>query len=468
MISLAKRTPKKGYAVLMGDTGHTLAPYTRSGGTASLGRETTIEAASLRELSRTGARLSLCFSPRSIYSDVGEFSCVSREATSAHIRSTVDKIGLFREDYRIAFTRIQDIDKLKARYSYLAVPNSELARIELIDEDEAAVDVFCPIEASLASALSTVATGMAILVYQDARFIRIIAANDGIVYYLITINAAESFDATADTVSGVREMTSLLQASYQQRVSTVYLAGTGDISPEELARHGVDAIPLPLGNDGDAASAVLMGTALLPRYDFTTERLRKTAALIAYSKASMAVSLLTILLALVFFSLGWSNAATNRDLQKRITAENLKNAQELRSLEEEYAQISKDIDLSTINALVETYKDFQAEPRLHSILDTISAQVPQHMFLTRIEVKRPPAPQDPARVENPEASRARSTRVESFAVAIHGIVNAPYPRSKEIFSSFTTNMQGVYAVKSAAYRHQDHVAEFSLDCEMKP
>ncbi|HQI82830.1 MAG TPA: hypothetical protein PLR71_14885, partial [Deltaproteobacteria bacterium] len=395
MISLAKRKPKKGYAVLMGDTEHTLAPYTRSGAAASLGKETTIEGAALLELSRTGARLSLCFPPRSIYSDVGEFSCVSREATSAHIRSTVDKIGLFREDYRIAFTKIQDIDKLKARYSYLAVPNSELARIDLIDEDEAAVDVFCPIEASLASALSTVATGMAILVYQDARFIRIIAANDGIVYYLITINAAESFDATADTVSGVREMTSLLQASYQQKVSTVYLAGTGDIGAEELARHSVDAVPLPLGNDGDAASAVLMGTAMLPRYDFTTERLRKTASLIASSKASMAVSLLTILLALVFFALGWSNASTNRDLQKKITDANLKNAQELRFLEEEYALISKDLDLSTINTLVETYKDFQAEPRLHAILDTISAQVPQHVFLTRIEVKRPPAPQDP-------------------------------------------------------------------------
>jgi hypothetical protein len=311
---------------------------------------------------------------------------------------------------------------------------------------------------------------MAILVYQDARFIRIIAANDGIVYYLITINAAESFDATADTVSGVREMTSLLQASYQQKVSTVYLAGRGYISAEELARHSVDAVPLPLhqGGDGDAVSTVLMGTALLPRYDFTTERLRKTASLISYSKASMAVSLLTIALALVFFAMGWSTAATNRDLQKKITATKLRNAQELRSLEEEYAQISKDLDLSTINALVETYKDFQAEPRLHAILDTISAQVPQHVFLTRIEVKRPPAPQDTARVENPEASPVRSSRTESFAVAIHGIVNAPYPRSKEIFSSFTTNMQGVYAVKSAAYTHRDQVAEFSLDCEMKP
>ena len=86
---------------------------------------------------------------------MGEFSRISKEATTAHIRSTIDKLGLFKDNYHIAFAKIQDIDDLKGRYSYLAIPSNELTRTDLIDEDEALVDMFCPIESSIASAVGS-------------------------------------------------------------------------------------------------------------------------------------------------------------------------------------------------------------------------------------------------------------------------------------------------------------------------
>src|SRR5208283_4672890 len=117
-----------GISVILGEEDHVLASYSGSDQKITLKNIETVDSQTLRGISRKSARLSLCFSTRSIYSDVGEFSCVSKEATVAHIRSTVDKIGLFREDYLIAYTKIQDIDKLKSKYSFLAIPSSEMNR----------------------------------------------------------------------------------------------------------------------------------------------------------------------------------------------------------------------------------------------------------------------------------------------------------------------------------------------------
>lgn len=471
MIAPMRGGLKKGHAVLLGDAGHTLAPYKGQGASLSLGRSDSIDSTALLELSRNGTRLSLCFSSRYIYSDIGDFSCVSRDATSAHIRSALDKIGLFKEDYRIAFTKIQDIDKLKGRYSYLAVPDSELSRADVVDETAAIVDTCCPIEASLASALATVEKNMAVLVHQDMRFIRIIAAKDAVIYYLITINAAESFDALSDTVSGIREITSLLMNSYQEKVRTIYMTGRGEIGRDDLERHTIDTEPLLLNSagGGEATDPVLYGTALYPHYDFTSTRLKKTRAMVGYAKISMAVSLVMVVLAVLFAGLGWGNASKARELQGQFNAASIRNAEDLRKLEKDYALLSKELDLSNINTLVDAYKAFQSEPRLQGIIETVSSQVPESVFLTRISVKRPDAQNGspPARVEPQAGSEARTTRVDSFKVAVDGVINTSYPRSKEIFSSFMTNMQGVYSVNGAAFRHKERHAEFSLDCEMK-
>ncbi|HWR68012.1 MAG TPA: hypothetical protein VN416_03230 [Desulfomonilia bacterium] len=465
-----KLKPMKGYAVLLGESEHSLAAFKGLGETIRLDQASTIDSNTLMGLSKKSVNLSLCFSPRTIYSDIGDFSCVSQDATSAHIRSTLDKIGLFKDEYRISFTKLQIIDNLKCRYSYLAIPNSELNRVEFVDGNNAIVDTFCPIEASLAAALGTVEKDMAVLIYEDTHFIRIIAAKDGVIYHLITINAAESFDALADTVSGIREMTSLLMNSYKEKVKTVYMIGDGQVGREDLHNTGIEVEPFHLGSalGSDTANPVLYGTAIHPRYDFTTEKLQKTKLLARYAKVSLGVSLVMIVIAALFIAMGWSNVSKAQDLRKRFHAETSKSSRELRELERNYTLVSKDLDLTNINAIVQAYKDFQSEPRLHTIVDTISHQVPTSVFLTRIEVIRPNKQQDspPARVESQEGAALRTTHVDSFGIVISGVINAPYPHSKEVFSTFMTNMQGVYSVESATFNHKELYAEFSLNCEM--
>jgi hypothetical protein len=69
-------------------------------------------------------------------------------------------------------------------------------------------------------------------------------------------------------------------------------------------------------------------------------------------------------------------------------------------------------------------------------------------------------------VESQEGAALRTTHVDSFGIVISGVINAPYPHSKEVFSAFMTNMQGVYSVESATFNHKELYAEFSLNCEM--
>lgn len=461
---------RRGCAVLLGDAGHTVAAYSVSGEAGHLDQERPLDPGALMDLSRKGTTLSLCFSPRTIYSDIGEFSSVSPEATSSHIRSNLDKTGLFKEDYDISFIKLDDIDTLRARYSYLAIPRSELSRIELVDGDNAIVECFCPIEAALASALGTVEKSMAILLHEDSRFIRIIAAKDGVIYHLITINAAESFDTVSDTVSGIREAKSLLMNSYRETVKTVYMSGHGEVGREDLQKHGIDSEIFPIGEHGlsEPFNPALFGTALNPRYDFTTRKLRQTRALMDYARISMGISFFMIAIAGLLMALGFMNSSEAQGLQKKFDVEYRRSSAELRKLERDYARISKELDLANINAVVDAYKDFQAEPRLHEIIDAISARVPDAVFITRIEVKRPDtqSTQPAARVERQDGTPVRTTHVDSFEIVIEGVINTPYPLSKEVFTSFITTMQGVYAVKSADYSHKGQHAEFSLDCEM--
>jgi hypothetical protein len=467
-----KMGPKKGIAVILGDEEHCIASYSGAGQKIALKDLEKVDSSSLKDISRKAARMSLCFSPRGIYSDVGDFSSISKEATTAHIRSTIDKIGLFKDDYRIAFTKIQDIDDLKSRYSYLAIPSNEINRTDLIDENEALVDTFCPIESSIASAVGSIDKNMVVIVYEDIRFIRIIGAKSGIIYYLITINYAESFDAQADTVSGIREMTSMLQSSSQEKIQKIYYIGQGEINISDLEKHNIHTVPFSLSESGDAdaAAIVLLGTAMNPCYDFTPEKLHSTKRIVGYSKISCAISLGMILMALVFFALGWSNSIKAEALVKRTNSAILKSSEQLRELERDYTSLSKNLDLTNINNIVNTYKDFQSEPKLHSIVQSITQGVPTNIFITKIEVNRASVQEDmPKGRAIPAAAGAqRTSHANSFGILIEGIINAPYPKSKEIFSSFIMTIQGVFPVTKAAYNHKEQLAEFSLNCEMKP
>ena len=349
-----KLGPEKGIAVILGEEEHCIASYFGAGLKIALKDMEKIDSTSLKELSRKAPGMSLCFSSRGIYSDVGEFSRISKEATTAHIRSTIDKLGLFKDDYLIAFAKIKDIDDLKGRYSYLAVPSNDLARTDLIDEGEALVDMFCPIESSIASAVGSLDKNMVIIVYEDARFIRIIGAKSGIIYYLITVNYAESFDAQTDTVSGIREMTSMLQSSNQEKVQKIYYIGHGEINISDLEKHNIHTVPFSLSETGDpdAAAIVLFGTAMKPCYDFTPEKLHRTRRIVGYAKISCAISLVMILMAFVLFAFGWSNAIKAKAFEKRTNSAIYKNSLQLKELEDDYASLSKNLDLTNINTIV--------------------------------------------------------------------------------------------------------------------
>ncbi|HVN71418.1 MAG TPA: hypothetical protein VMU10_05315, partial [Desulfomonilia bacterium] len=169
-----KTCPKKGTAVFLGEEEHDIASYLGVGRKLVIKDIKKVNTSTLKDISRKASGISLCFSPRSIYSDIGDFSSVTKEATTAHIHSTVDKLGLFKDDYQVAFTKIHDIDDIKSKYSYLAIPSHELNRIELIHEKEALVDMFCPIEASIAAVVGTFDKNMVIIVYEDMHFIRVI------------------------------------------------------------------------------------------------------------------------------------------------------------------------------------------------------------------------------------------------------------------------------------------------------
>ena len=466
-----KTGPRKGISVILGEEDHVIASYSGSDQKITLKNIETVDSLTLRGISRKSTRISLCFSPRNIYSDVGAYSCVSKEATVAHIRSTVDKIGLFREDYLIAYTKIQDIDNLKSKYSFLAIPSSEMNRTEHLDENEALVHMFCPIEASIATAVGTVDPNMVIIIYEDNRFVRIIGAKAGVIYYLITIHSAESFDALADTVAGVREMTSMLLSSYQEKPQKIYAVGQGEINISDLEKHDIHTEPFRLNESGDTdpQTVVLLGTAMNPCYDFTPERLHQTRKIVGYAKISLAVSMVMIMISALFFALGWDNAINARSYEKRTHAAIYKSSRELKVLEDDYASLSKNLNLTNINNIIETYKDFQAEPKLQVIVETISRMVPESVFITKIEVNRATAQEGTpqARVAPAAANAQRTSHAKSFDLEIQGIINLSFPQSKEVFSSFIIAMQEVYKVSKAAYAHKENGAEFSLNCEMK-
>lgn len=463
---------RNGTAVILGDDEHACAPYTRSRDNApTLGTMSRIDSSSLKEMSRKGGGMSLCFSPRSLYADVGDFSCVSPEAATAHIRSSIDKIGLFREDYRISFIKIKDVDAVRSKYSYLAIPSSELDRAALLDEQEAMVDMFCPIEASLAAAVAATDPGTAVIIYQDTRFIRIIGAKAGIIYYLITVNSAESFDAEADTISGIREMSSLLMNTHQEKVGKVYTVGQGDVKLSGLDRYGIATEPYRPGEspDADPEAIVLLGTVMHPGYDFTPEKLGNIKQIAAYSKYSMAASLAMMLVSAVLLLSGWNNARQADGFKRETNAAIHKNALELKELEQDYVSLSKNLDITRLNGVINLYKEYEAEPRFHTIVEAVSAKVPENVFLTRIEVSRP-ASQDAASPEaSPPAQAApgHAAKAGSFCILIEGVINSAYPQSKGIFSSFTDAVQEMYPVKNAAFSHKESSARFSLNCEMK-
>ncbi|HDP24457.1 MAG TPA: hypothetical protein ENN34_03340 [Deltaproteobacteria bacterium] len=459
---------KKGYSVVLGDDEHSLCSFRVVGEKVFLKGLKTLDSSSLKRLSRRGRCLKVCFSPRSVYADIGEFTSVSEEATAAHIRASVDKIGLFKEEYQIASCKMNDLDGSRARFSYIVTPMSEIEKIGILDEREAVLDSCCPIEAALASAVAKTDRNMVVTVYEDARFVRIIASKRGMIHYLITISSAESYDLVSETVSGIQEMFSLLKNSYHEHVSRVFKVGSGEITTQDLNERGIQAEPLPEDALGDETTMgiVLFGTAITTQYDFTPQSYCQTKRILRYSRISLALSLVLLAVSAALFSLGMTNADEAEAYQKDMQEAYEKSIHELRALEQDYLALSSKVDLSQMNTIIETYQAFQAEPKLHLTLSAISENVPGSMFIQKIEVSRPVEPDaGGARVVPPPMPQHRALKISSFSVEIDGIVDSPYPLSKSLFTRYLTDIQKRFVVKRATFSHTEKNAVFSITCE---
>ncbi len=466
-----KREKRIGYTVCLGEATHKTAQYCRRKDQVSIEEHRFITSEELRMLGKKAASMAVSFCPRTIYADLGEFSCVSDEATKAHIRSTIDKTGLFNEHYSISFKKIYDIDKIRGKFSYLAIPAGEISQIDILDENETFLDTYCPIEASIAAVVARKTDEMSVTIFEDKRHVRIIGSKQGAIYHLITLNKADSFDLPAETISGLHEMTSLLRNSYSETPSAIFIMGENEITREELEENDIHVEPFEMEGllPGTSSNAELIGTVLASEYNFTPERFRETRRLALYSKYSLCISALVILISLVLLFLGVKNTHTAQTYENRSVEAQAAYVKNLSMLEKDYNELCTDLDFSNINSITSMYRDFEAEPKLYTILGAITSVVPEHILITKITVARPGVDMNMTDQGTPESSQQRySTQEHRFSVAVEGIIKSQYPQSKNTFARFLAGLQESHTVHHAEFSHTQESALFQVAGETKP
>lgn len=465
------RRRTNGYTICLGYDTHRTAQYRRAKEGVTLAEAQTITSAELRVLARKATSVSVCFCPRSIYADLGDFSSVSNEATLAHIRSSIDKTGLFNENYSISFKKIYDIDNVRGKFSYLAIPASEINSIEILDENETFLEIFCPIEAAIASVVAEKTGEMAITIFEDRSHVRIIGSKQGAIYYLITISKPESFDLPAETVSGLHEMISLLRNSYSETPSHIFIMGENEISLEDLEENDVHAEPFEADEIPALTSSnvELIGNVLASEYDFAPKRFRKTKQLARYSKYSICTSALVILISIVLLSLGAKNTHTAQVFENRTSEAQEAYLKNLSTLERDYNALCTELDFSNINGIISMYKDFEAEPKLYTILGAITEIAPEDVSLTRITVARPGVDMNAISEGAQGTDRpVHSIQGNTLSINIEGVIKSQYPGSKNIFATFLADIQDKYTVDHATFAHTQESASFNMKCETRP
>ncbi len=466
-----KKGEKTGYTLSLTDSGYQAARYTMESGTIRLEEVRSSGADGFPPSVLRRKHVRACFSSKSAYADVGEFSSVSKDATLAHIRSTIDKTGLFNEDYCVSYAKISDIDAVRARFSYLAILSSDVDRISVLNQSDILLDAYRPIEASLAAAAGKITAETCIVMFEDGQFVRIIGTRAGIIYHLITIQKSNSFDLFAETLAGISEMTSLLRVSYNETPQAVFTAGQGQISIRDLRKNDIEAVGLLFENQsGNGCYAPeLLGNVLGSEYDFTPAPYRRTRTLACYAGYSLLLSLAMIACALLLFLLGLRCSWESRDLEKKTDALLNAHIQDMALMEQECSALLKGMDPDRINELIALYQRFESEPRLHAMLGVITGAIPAHTSIERVEVFRPGTraeSDDPH--EHPHLSKPASTpSPESavFRVKIEGAIRAQYPLSKSLFSAFLADLQEHYPVAGATFRHTDRWAGYTVECE---
>ncbi len=468
-----KKGGKTGYTISLTDSGYQAARYTREAGTIRLEEMRSSETGGLPCLVLRGKHVCACFPPRSAYADVGEFSSVSADATLAHIRTTIDKTGLFNEHYCVSYAKISDIDAVRARFSYLAIPATDVDRLSVLNGSDVLLDAYRPIEASVAAVAGSTTKETCIVMFEDDQFVRIIGTKAGVIYHLITIQKSGSFDLLAETLAGISEMTSLLRISYNETPQTVFTAGRGEVSIEDLRKSDIEAIgllPEDLSGDGRYAPE-LLGNVYGSEYDFTPGPYRRARTLAHYADYSLLLSLVMIACASLLFLLGLHCSLESRDLEKRTGAALHAYTRDMAMMEQDCSALLKDTDPERINELIALYQRFESEPRLHTMLGIITGSIPAHTSIERVEVVRPGArTESDASHESPDLpgpSSMPSPGSTAFQVKIEGVIRAQYPLSKSLFSAFLSGLQEHYPVAGATFRHTDHWAGYTVECEAK-
>lgn len=461
---------RTGYTVSLQDGEHRIANYSTSNNRIILTGEKTVTTEELKELSADAKSLVVCFSPRSIYADLGDFSSVTAEATLAHIRSTVDKTGLFNEQYSLSFRKVYDIDNVRARYSYLAIPASEVSRVSILDDREVFLDSYCPIEASITSLIGRHTKDMAIAVFEDGNAIRIIGSKAGIIYHLITIQKQNAFDLSAETIAGISEMSSLMKNTYNDPPRCIFKIGNGEANVQELQENGIDACPFD--NDEIASNDIsfleLLGNVSCADYSFVPKAFRETRTLSGFSRFSMGISLAMVVFSALFFFLGYRNASEAKNYEVKARAAQQGYERDMSILEQEYGKLLKKLDLTHINELIGLYQDFRSEPKLYTILGTITQAVPNDMTLKSVTVLRSGInPETPEEGAQQTAEQMPPTTNPSFRVKVEGVITAQYPQSKILFSTFLSGIQVSYPVVAASFKHDEEGAVYTVECEAK-
>lgn len=468
-----KKGGKTGYTISLTDSGYQAARYTREAGTIRLEEVPSSGAGGLPVSELRGKHVSACFPPRSAYADVGEFSSVSADATLAHIRATIDKTGLFNEDYCISCAKISDVDAVRARFSYLAIPAGDVDRISVLNESDVLLDAYLPIEASLAAMAGETTRESCIVMFEDGQSVRIIGTKAGIIYHLITIQKASTFDLLAETLAGISKMTSLLRVSYNETPQAVFTAGQGEVSIGSLRKNDIDAAGLlPEDPPGSGRCAPeLLGNVYGSEYDFTPGPYRRTRTLARCAGYSLLLSLAMIACASLLFLLGLRCSWESRDLEKRTGAALNAYIEDMALMEQRCPALLKDTDPDRINELIALYQRFESEPSLHAMLAAITGAIPAHTTIERVEVVRPDAQtesDDPhGSLDLPEPSSLPSPGSTAFQVKIEGVIRAQYPLSKSLFSAFLAGLQEHCPVAGATFRHADRWAGYTVECEAK-
>ncbi len=463
---------RNGYSICFGEQGNKIAKWRVSKKKIILYDVKTIQDQAIRDMSGSIKKVTACFNPSTIYADIGVFTSISEDATQAHIRSTIDSLGLFTSDYSIAFKKLEDIDKIRARFSYLAVPKRDIVKVNLLDDKTTVLSTLCPIEAALAKAVSIRDNRAAVIVYEDPDNLRIIGSKGATVFFARTVSKKEAFDPLNDMKSNLEETMSFMESEYGETVANIYVAGIKETPLE--SEKPVIPIEIPgLQNvsKGEEQYPELVGSIFASDYDFSPASFQETRNYKSVSKYSIGVSTAMMILGIIFLFFSMLNIHNARTYRAMADVALEQYTQDVNKLEKNYESFVKENPSSgnQVN-LSRLILDFQNEPKLYNILTRIIRSVPSDVYIRKISIRRPEVKQAgprPRAKSSNENKPKYSTSTKTFNVDIEGNIFGPYRDAKKRFLGLVSAIDKVYPGGKADFNYGKSDARFILDLKVE-